>query len=224
MTMRVRFLPLAITRSDEQHGCVGAVTSNGKWFRPQPVFAHDVDGPLALYQYGSWYEADFSPATDLDARSEDHELEGPVSRVGRGPAGDDLRQFLGSLAEPRAISVLDGVRSLMLTRARVHTLYLKRSTGRRLFLRCVFSDGAGERFDWIIPEVALGHVARRSATEDALDPTWTTRFIEFANDVGVYLTLALTKPNQRFPGKFGGCHPLVVGLHTVPSYSDAIDA
>jgi hypothetical protein len=91
----------------------------------------------------------------------------------------------------------------------VREVYLRRSTGGRIFVRCRFADGSGAGYDWIVPEIAFAARARelihsgRPGTGD------------LAGAEAVYLALGLTKPNGRLPGRFGGCHPLVVGVHPV---------
>ncbi|MFD7424404.1 hypothetical protein ACFV6M_28730 [Streptomyces californicus] len=78
----------------------------------------------------------------------------------------------------------------------------QRSTGGRTFLRLEFTDNTGERFDWIVRDVRLldagpGEIALPVGPEAPL----------------LYAAVGLTHPNHRFPGRFRGCHPLVVGLH-----------
>ncbi|HEX3763100.1 MAG TPA: hypothetical protein VHW23_30595 [Kofleriaceae bacterium] len=209
----VRFQPLAITRADDREGCVGAVTSEGQWFRPQPVTADDVDPDRGIYRYGRWYEADVVPAFDADARPEDHQLVGPVRELAGGAA-----LAWPALVRPSIADALDDDRSLGLVRARIVQLYARRSLGKKTFLRAVFCDDTGERYDWIVPEVAFGQLAWPHVADTVLAPGWAADLVGFLARAQTYVTVGLTRPNGRFPGKFRGCHPLVVGLHSAPDY------
>jgi hypothetical protein len=221
MTGRVRFLPLAITRADAGSGCVGAVTADGAWIRPQPVGESEVEGPARRYHYGAWHEAVVSPADDPGARPEDHTLSGPVGPPRWIEDERVLHQLLRSRPDADVASALGGERSLGLVRARVSALYLKASLARKWFLRLVFTDASGASHDWIVPEVALGALARPHRGAEALDRGWAAAVVGYWQEVETFLTLGLTRPNHRFPGRFRGCHPLVVGIHTIPDYRPA---
>jgi hypothetical protein len=59
---------------------------------------------------------------------------------------------------------------------------------------------------------------RRIRYGDALSQRFAAHMVALFARVDTFLALGLTKPNHRFPGRFRGCHPLVVGIHTVPDY------
>lgn len=124
-------------------------------------------------------------------------------------------KLLAAIADPDVCTAFAGIRSVGLIRARVEDIYARRHTGGRTFLRVIFKDSANERFDWIIAELAtaeaLGHV-RDTAT---LDHSRAELWLDQTAASEVFLAIGLTLPNRAFPGRFGGCHPLVVGVHRV---------
>lgn len=218
MRGRQRFTPLAITGVDAASGCVGSITEHGEWLRPAVVARADVEGPTARYRYGAWYEADVEPLRDERARPEDHVLVAgprPVAAVSADPLG--LAPHAASVA-----AAFENGRSLGLVEVDVDDLYVGVSTGRRQFLRARFRDRTGECFDWIIPDLAFGALAWPHVQDEVLDRGWASAALHAMARVCMLFTVGLTHPNGRFPGRFRGCHPLVVGVHSRPDYIQLI--
>jgi len=218
----VRFLPLAITRADDGTGCVAAVTSEDAWLRPQPVMASDVTGPRRRYRYGHWHVAEVASAAEADARPEDHALMSDVRLTDEVVDEGALHDLLQRLCDADVTQALGGARSMGLVRARPRRVYAKRSLAKKVFLRVVFEDARGDEMDWIVPEVRFNDEARPHLdAQEQLDDAWTSQLMARWQRAETFFLLGLTKPNHRFPGRFRGCHPLVVGIHTFPSYLDA---
>lgn len=216
---RVRFLPLAITRVDERHGCVGAVREDGGWIRPEPTYLADVEAPDSPYSYDRWTVAEVTPSSSEDARPEDRDLApGAAPRADEPLPVAERPSFLARHLDADADSAFAEERSLGLVEVDLDRFYVRRSTGGRFFLRAEFHDGAGERHDWIVPDITFGDRLWPHVDEGILDPRVAESLADTLADARVYFCLGLTHPNHRFPGRFRGCHPLVVGVHTVPDY------
>ncbi len=222
--MVIRFVPLAITRSGGGEACVGAVGEDGVWIRPEPIPIDEALGDDSPYRYFRWTAADLGPSRVADPRPEDRDLRRDALRPHVVPDMPplDRAEYLGRLADDSVETALSGDRSLGLVRARVQRLYAKASIGDRVFLRAEFSDEAGVTFDWIIPEIAFCREAGRFLRGTTLDPTFQSLVLTLFERVPTFFTIGLTKPNHRFPGRFRGCHPLVVGIHTVPDYRESL--
>ena len=199
---------MALTRVDHEFACLGALVEDGTWVRPGPIWLKDVmaDVPRYSYIHRVWMNLGLSSAED--SRPEDREIQGEP-RTGERLGEAERTALLHAYADADVVSAFARKRSLGMIRAHVHRVYLKRSIGGREFIRIVFEDGAGEVYDWIVPELRFDVWARTNLC----NPT-----VLELNKLLIFLTLGLTKPNDRFPGKFNGCHPLIVGVHTVPDY------
>ncbi len=215
-----RFLPLAITRVDGTYGCIGAVTEDGSWVRPEPIYVEELESPESVYRYFYWTAAYLQASTAAKMRPEDRDL----SQVDAepqllSPLPDTQRlRFLLEHADANVEVAFGGQRSLGLIEASVKRFYIKRSTGGRSFIRGEFIDATGEVFDWIIPEIAFGRIVWPHVTEGVLTPSFARRLSETFEHVRTFFTVGLTTPNFRFPGKFHNCHPLIVGIHSEPNY------
>ncbi len=215
--------PLAITRSDNTYGCVGSVTQSGQWIRPIPILASTLEQEHSIFKYFNWTQIQVDISHEPDARLEDRQLINTEKISDRIICDHDRLCLFDSILKNNVDDVFNDSVSLGLIRAQIKNLYIKRSTGRRLFIRCVFEDTSGENYDWIVPEIQLGKIVwpyvekDESLNNDVLD-SLLNRF----SRTQVYLTLGLTTPNNRFPGRFRGCHPLVVGIHTIPDYRTLI--
>jgi hypothetical protein len=212
---------MAITKADDTHACVGALTMDWQWVRPEPVTLDDVSGTTSAWRYGHWTRVELGPPTVDDPRPEDRALRGGAELAGQWTAAR-CREFADSRVDATVEAALSGYRSLGMVHARLHRVYAKRATRGRLFIRFVFSDVTGEEFDWIVPDVACS-VPLLSQARDGQLPAATADGIRDAlQEHGpLLLTLGLTRPNNRLPGKFRGCHPLVVGVHPVPAAATA---
>lgn len=215
--VRTALLPLAITLVDDREACVGAVTADGRWVRPEPIAPAWVTGSaIDRFRYWRWTEVTIGPPVVAAPRPEDRALLDCAHRPEAGVSPAERAELLRRLADPSADSALgDARRSLALVRAEIQDLYARRSTGGRVFLRCRFRDGSGAEHDWIVPEVASGLRARPHLVGARLDPGFQAQLVADLAGASVYLALGLTRPNGRFPGRYGGCHPLVVGVHRV---------
>jgi hypothetical protein len=207
---RVRVLPYAITQVDAQHACVGSLTADGEWLRPEPVSMDMVESRFA---YGAWTELDLGPSAHGDARPEDRSMRSDPAIVDRASPGA-VHALARAKVDPDVVTALGGERSLGLVRATVERVYVKRSTGGRRFVRMAFTDGAGRAYDWIVPDLAFRRAIEGHVKGDELDPAEGARVAHGLNTQVTYLCLGLTKPNHKFPGQFRGCHPLVVGVHS----------
>jgi hypothetical protein len=222
--MFYKFLPLAITRAENDEACIGAITPHREWIRPEPVLAADLDAPASPYRYSTWLEANLGPSTAPDARPEDRDLDRAAGfpRESDRAEGDRWLALLEASRDATARDAFAGERSLGLIEAGVTDIYAKPSTRGRIFLRLRFSDASGESFDWVTPEVAING-ALRPMFQNGVFPTQAANsFVSALRESRVFLTLGLTKPNNRFPGQFRGCHPLVVGIHAIPDYHAAL--
>jgi hypothetical protein len=207
---------MAITKADETHACVGALTADGEWVRPEPVTLNDVAGSASAWRYQHWTRAVLGPPTVEDPRPEDRALLGRAELADRWSAAR-CRHFADSYVDATVYQALSGDRSLGMVYARLHRIYLKRATRGRVFLRFVFSDATGEEFDWIVPDIAISVPLRAQGRDGQLPGPAAERSCAALQQHGpLLLTLGLTRPNNRFPGKFRGCHPLVVGVHPAP--------
>lgn len=223
--LRTRFLPLAITRVDDQHGCVGALRQEGGWVRPEPTLLADVTSPASRYRYFHWTSAALAPSTVPDARPEDRDLvAGEAAPRLEDPLPEaERRDFLRRHLDDDVAQALAGERSLGLVQVELDGFTVRRSTGGRFFLRAQFADASGERYDWIVPDLALVDRVRPDVLDGVLDPRREQALNALFRRLEIYFALGLTKPNDRFPGRFRGCHPLVVGVHTCPPYGDVLD-
>ncbi len=196
------FVPLAVTLDGAGGACVAGVTAEGRWLRPEPVTAAQVAGPDPVYAVHHPVRLPLGPATGDGARPEDRAAAGAPRRA--GPPAEPARRaaLLAAVADPDVATAFAGGRSAGLVAVRPLGYRHQRSTGGRTFLRLEFTDNTGERFDWIVRDVRLldagpGEIALPAGPEAPL----------------LYAAVGLTHPNHRFPGRFRGCHPLVVGLH-----------
>ncbi|HEU4582847.1 MAG TPA: hypothetical protein VFS67_31530 [Polyangiaceae bacterium] len=213
----IRFTPLAITRADGSSGCVAAVTPEGGFVRPEPVTVDDVDPRFGIYRYGVWFRAGLVASAQPDARPEDMRLTSAPRAAGE-LSEFEVWSLLERAAAPSVEQALAAPASIGVVRARIVRVHVTASVGQRFFLRLSFVDQAAEAYDWIVPEVAFGALAWPHVRGTELDAAFAQRFLGLCAGGQVFLTLGLTKPNHRFPGRFGGCHPLVVGVHTRPDY------
>jgi hypothetical protein len=211
-------LPLAITVENENWGCVAGIDSGRRWLRPSPIPSDWVRNAGSAFHYKVWSRLTISPHPTSN-RLEDRLIEGT-------PVSENLietvvyHKLLATIADPDVCAAFAGARSVGLIRARVEEIYARPHTRGRTLLRIIFKDSANERYDWIIPEVAtaeaLAPYIRNAAT---LDPNQAKLWLDQMEASEVFLAIGLTLPNNRLPGRFGGCHPLIVGIHRFQSQS-----
>jgi len=209
-------LPMAITQAGDDEACVGALAPDGRWIRPEVIGLDQVrDRASSPWRYGRWTSVKLGDPVVEDPRPEDRALLGPP--IPAAADGDRWSWAAGLTDTDVATAFADG-RSLGLIAADLHRVYLRRATRGRVFARFEFSDASGERFDWIVPEIETA--ARLIGAADdrgALPAEYAEQVLRGFTEHGpLLLTLGLTRPNNRFPGRFGGCHPLVVGVHPAP--------
>ncbi|GII66828.1 hypothetical protein Skr01_69130 [Sphaerisporangium krabiense] len=212
----MRLLPLAITKVDDHEACVGAVTEAGEWIRPEPVTTAQVTASDPPFRYWRRTEVPLGPSPEPGARPEDRAVRGtPVLDPASYVPPEERPALLERLCAPDAEAAVGGARrTLGLIRAEVLDVTVRRATGGRAFLRCRFRDGAGAEYDWIVPEIAFGARVWPHVHDGRLDPEYRAGLLASLRGADTFLTLGLTKPNDRFPNRFGGCHPLVVGVHS----------
>ncbi|MCG0287988.1 hypothetical protein [Streptomyces sp. PSAA01] len=193
-------LPLAVTLDAGGGACVAGLDLDGRWIRPEPVTAEQV-GPEGPYAFFHPVRIGLGPSTEPDARPEDRAVIAPPRPA--GPALDPAmrERLLKDTADATVEKAFAGERSAGLVPADVRRVYGRRATGGRSFLRLEFTDASGAEHDWIVRDARLVR-AFPAPLEGPLP--------DLAGPC--FLSIGLTKPNGRFPGRFRGCHPLVVGV------------
>lgn len=195
-------IPLAVTFDADGGACVAGLDTGGAWIRPEPVRVEEV-GPERPYAFFQPVRIGLGPSAEPDARPEDRTVSSPPQPVGEILGAPAREQLLKNTADPTVTEAFANERSAGLVRAEVCRVYGRRSTGGRSFLRLEFTDDSGTEYDWIVRD-------------------WRA-VRQFPNPVDgplpdlpghCFLAVGLTKPNGRFPGRFRGCHPLVVGVHS----------
>jgi hypothetical protein len=209
-------LPMAITKADDTHACVGALTADGTWVRPEPVTLDDVTGSASPWRYGHWTQAMLGPPTVGDPRPEDRALYGADLR--EQWSAPRCRRFADKYVDATVYEALSGQRTLGMVYANLRRVYTKRATRGRVFARFAFADATGEEFDWIVPDITIAVPLLAQARDGDLPASMAERTRDALQQHGpLLLALGLTRPNNRFPGRFRGCHPLVVGVHPAPA-------
>lgn len=214
---------MAITKVDEVEACVGALAEDGSWVRPEPIFLTEVLAQNAPYSYFQWMMAQLEKSITEDPRPEDRNLvreDASGLWLGELLPTNSRSEFLHSHLDASVEDAFSGERSLGLIKASIHRLYAKPSTSGRLFLRSEFSDASGKTYDWIIPEIRFVKCITPFLVNAQIQPEICADLLRIFQSVETFFTLGLTKPNHRFPGRFRGCHPLVVGIHSIPAYFD----
>ena len=212
-----RFVTLGASKVTERHACVGALTPDGSWVRPETPLLSDVRSPYSVYSYFQWATAELGSSLEPDPRPEDHHLLHEPVAEDRIPEVDWF-EFLNRHSDRGAQEAFAGLRSLGLIKAKVRRIYMKQSTGGRSFLRCEFVDGRGDAYDWIISEWKFPELTAPFVQNHELQPETAVRLNAFLAEAETFFTVALTKPNNRFPGKFRGCQPVIIGFHSIPDY------
>ncbi|MFI6287523.1 hypothetical protein ACIBCM_22725 [Streptomyces sp. NPDC051018] len=198
-------VPLAVTLDTEGGACVAGVGADRRWIRPEPVAAGQVTGGDPVYAMHRPVLLALGPAAGPAVRPEDRSVHGTPRSAGPGLGPAEQSALLAAVADPDVGTAFAGERSAGLVAVRPLRWYRRRSTGGRTFLRLEFTDRSGERFDWIVRDVRLLGADGRAPRLPALPAG--------PEAPEVYAAVGLTHPNGRFPGRFRGCHPLVVGLH-----------
>ncbi len=217
----VRFVPLGISKVSDLEACVGAISADGSWVRPETPTLAEVKASDSPFVYFQWANAGLGESLAGDSRPEDQHMVRRATRE-HSIAEEERLQFMRAHLDPSAEEAFSGLRSLGLIKVQVHKFYMKQSTAGRRFLRVEFTDGKGDTYDWIISEVKFPEAIAPYLTEHEITPELGKKLADFFQCAEVYFTIALTKPNNRFPGKFRGCHPVVIGIHTVPDYSSEL--
>jgi hypothetical protein len=217
------FLPLVITLEDENWGCVAGIDSAGAWLRPSPIPARWADDPAGPFRYRVWSKLSVLPHPTSN-RPEDRLLADPPTAV-RAVDTFEYRNLLTAIADADVDTVFSGNRSVGLVRARIESIYARRHTRGRSFLRVVYDDDAGERFDWIVPEVATCKALAPHIREGVLDAHFAEAWLNEIKSSELFLAIGLTLPKQGASDRYGGCQPLVVGFHRLePSPNRAAEA
>ena len=218
-----RFITMGISKVSEHEACVGALRPDGSWVRPETPSMEEIKAENSAFVYFRWASAALGQSIENNPRPEDHHmLHAPFGE--EKLSGAAQLDFLRKHQDPGAEAAFAGERSLGLIRATIRRLYHKQSTGGRTFLRTEFTDAAGETYDWIITEVRLPEEIAPYLVDGRITPDLGEKLHQIFNSAETYFTIALTKPNNRFPGKFRGCHPVIIGIHTVPDYKPQLAA
>src|SRR5438552_9797090 len=217
----VRFVPLGISKVSESEACVGAISEDGSWVRPETPTLAEVKASGSPFLYFQWANAELGESLERDPRPEDHHMVRRAQAEG-WLAGEIRADFIRTHLDASAEDAFAGLRSLGLIKAKVHRIYRKQSTGGRVFLRAEFTDAKGATYDWIISEVKFPEEIEPYLVNGDITPEFGKKLAGIFQSSEVYFVIALTKPNNRFPGKFRGCHPVIIGIHTVPDYYDQL--
>ncbi len=206
-TGRLTLVPLAVTLADGEAACVAGLSDDGAWLRPEPIAAGQVTGDDPVYDFFRPVGLDLAPSVEPDARPEDRAVvTGP--HPGASVPAPQRAALLRAHADHTVEDAFRGERSTGLVQVRPLRLRHRRATGGRTFLRLTFTDASGTEYDWIVRDVRLLRDLAPGADADDLAPA-----LAGPQAPALYLAIGLTKPNGRFPGRFRGCHPLVVGVH-----------
>jgi hypothetical protein len=216
-----RFITMGISKVSEHEACVGALRPDGTWVRPESPTLSDVKAANSAFVYFRWASAALGESIENNPRPEDHHILHAPFGEEKLPEAARL-EFLRKHQDPGAEAAFAGERSLGLIKATVQRVYHKQSTGGRRFLRAEFTDGTGELYDWIITEVRFPEEISAYLVDGQISPEFGEKLYSIFSSAETYFTIALTKPNNRFPGKFRGCHPVIIGIHTVPDYKPAL--
>lgn len=215
--------PMVITRIDDVYGCVSALSPDGHWVRPEPVLTGEVTGASPYYRYRHPFHCRITASSAADRRPEDREL---VAQLDLLPSAEPLssqhlQAWMASHCDANVEDAFACERSVGLVEAAVERIYLQRSTQQRLFVRMVFRDASDTRYDWIVPDVSFSSQALE-AMRGAADPELACApLLQKLKKSKIFLAVTLTQPNNRFPGVFHGCQPLVGGVHSFPDYRNA---
>ncbi|HLJ91521.1 MAG TPA: hypothetical protein VKZ53_32280 [Candidatus Angelobacter sp.] len=213
----VRFVPMGISKVSDVEACVGAISEDGSWVRPEIPTLAEVKASDSPFVYFQWANAELGESHERDPRPEDHHM---IRRaLPESAMADESRlDLIRSHQDATCEDAFAGLRSLGLVKVKVGKFYMKRSTGGRVFLRTEFTDGRNDTYDWIVSEVKFPEEIAPYLVEGDIPPALAAKLAEIFQSAEVYFTIALTKPNNRFPGKFRGCHPVVIGIHAFPDY------
>ncbi len=218
-----RFMTLGASKVSEREACVAAIRPDGTWVRPEVPTMTEIKAENSAYVYFRWASAALGHSIQNEPRPEDHHILQPP--CGEEKLADVVRlDFLRKHQDSGAEAAFSGERSMGLVKATVHRVYHKQSTAGRVFLRAEFTDAAGQTFDWIITDVTFPEEIAPYLVEGQITPEFGERLRRIFNSSETYFTISLTKPNNRFPGKFRGCHPVIVGIHTFPDYKPQLAA
>lgn len=214
----VRFIPMGISKVSDSEACVGAIAENGAWVRPETPSLAEVIAVNPTFSYQQWSSAGLASSVETDARPEDRHMV-QQARVERPLPEGTWADFLKTHLDGSVEEVFSDLRSLGLIKVQLQSLYFKQSTGGRTFLRASFEDAVYETYDWIVSEVRLSQELAPHMIEGAIPPALVNALSHFLRSAELFFVIALTKPNNRFPGKFRGCQPIVIGVHSVPDYA-----
>jgi hypothetical protein len=212
------FLPLVITLEDENWGCVAGIDSTRAWLRPSPIPARWAGDPAGPFRYGVWSKLSVLPHPTSN-RPEDRLIAEPPTPV-RAVDTFEYRNLLTAIADPDVDTVFAGNRSVGLVRARIESIYARRHTRGRTLVRVVYDDDTGERFDWVVPEVATCRALAPHIHDGALDAHFAEAWLNEIKSSELFLAIGLTLPKQGASSRFGGCQPLVVGFHRLEPSPD----
>lgn len=202
-----RLLPLGITRVSDTEVCAAGVTPDGRWLRPEGLDPDLVGGPASPFRFDTWSTVRLALPDAPDRRPEDRLL--LAAEAGEPIDGPERAALLDSTCSASVTAAVDGVtRTAGLVRARVGGLRVRRTIGGRTILVASFTDEAGDRWDLGVLDVRAHALC---GDDDAAD-----RLLAALAGVTTYLTISLTKPEERVSRRFAGCFPLVGGIHTEP--------
>jgi hypothetical protein len=214
-------LPMAITRVDAEYGCVAALTEDGQWLRPGPVFLADLESPESRYAFRRPFRCRLAPSSSDDSRVEDRDLLGHIDgpAIGFQMTEDELLSWYLTHSDANADAAFSGERSAGLIEVSLERVSLQRSTQQRFFVRMAFKDASGTAYDWIVTDLHFSRMVT-SRLRDAEDPEQASAsLLQLLQSARVLLTVVLTKPTHRARGVVRGCQPLVGGVHTFPDYA-----
>lgn len=211
---RLCILPLAITSEDAITRCVAGLDLLGNWVRPQPIPLSSVESPNGAFGYDHWSEILVRDAPSA-RRPEDVQLAAEPRRGDAVAMASRAVLVRRHRAETVDAAFADG-RSAAVVSATAEHIYARLHTRGRVFLRLVFRDATGERFDWILPEIATNARFLGARVGDGIDSGAVAAFLDELAAADLHLAIGLTLAASPSHDRFRGCHPLVVGVHALP--------
>lgn len=221
MNKRVRFYPLAITEIDEERVCVAGITEDGLWVRPEPLFRDDIlEGEDSAFSYQVLTEVTLTDSTATERRIEDYDIVRafPIIRVKKA-SDEEWAALLRNHCDNSVNDIFGKNRSIGLIRPRILDIGYRRSIGGGRRVRIKFSDTSNTVFDLVVADRQFRNwVISKINERGELEPSIRDEILNKWSKCEVYFSVGLTrKTTVNFPGPYGGCHALVVGVHTIPN-------
>lgn len=219
-TENVMLLPLVITKVNSSHGCVSALSEEGRWLRPEPVLLEDIESENPYFAFGQSVFCRLAPSIDPEPRPEDRELVArlPVNSPVNSWTASNLESWLENKCDRDVEACFADDRTVGLIEVVAERVYIQRSTQQRYLVRLAFRDGSDCVHDWVVPDVTFSSLVVKLVLEGESHEGICAILLSALRSTRIFLAAVLTKPINRARGIIRGCQPLVGGVHTFPSY------